>query len=137
MAVSTSENGVKILGNAEGLRLVRTVDNRALDPSRVSGFVAKVNRNLIQTFIRWLYADHDFYLTSIIWQSPVIGAYGASSLSAATNIGVLERGAPVTAIVPLVSTDISVIWRRILIFEELNVLSYIVLFTINQFILFF
>lgn len=43
MAVSTSENGVKILGNAEGLRLVRTVDNRALDPSRVSGIVVKVN----------------------------------------------------------------------------------------------
>ena len=42
MAVSTSENGVKILGNAEGLRLVRTVDNRALDASRISGNVAKV-----------------------------------------------------------------------------------------------
>lgn len=74
LAVSTSENGVKILGNSEGLRLVRTVDNRALDPSRVSGIVAK---------------------------SPVSGAYGASSLSAATNIGAMERGAPVTAIVPL------------------------------------
>uniref|UniRef100_A0A164W506 TOPLESS zinc finger domain-containing protein n=1 Tax=Daucus carota subsp. sativus TaxID=79200 RepID=A0A164W506_DAUCS len=74
LAVSTSENGVKILGNAEGLRLVRTVDNRALDASRISGNVAK---------------------------SPVIGAYGASSLSAVPNIGAMERSAPVTAIVPL------------------------------------
>lgn len=45
MAVSTSENGIKILGNAGGLRLVHLIDNHALDASRsVSGNV-KVKTN--------------------------------------------------------------------------------------------
>lgn len=36
MAVSTSDNGVKILANADGLRLLRAVENRAFDASRVT-----------------------------------------------------------------------------------------------------
>lgn len=43
MAVSTSENGVKILANADGVRLIRAIESRALDPSRIPpGAVAKV-----------------------------------------------------------------------------------------------
>lgn len=43
MAVSTSENGVKILANADGVRLIRAIESRALDPSRVPpAAVAKV-----------------------------------------------------------------------------------------------
>ncbi|XP_058760104.1 topless-related protein 4-like [Vicia villosa] len=35
LAISTSDNGVKILANAEGIRLLRTVENRSVDASRV------------------------------------------------------------------------------------------------------
>jgi len=43
MAVSTSDNGVKILANADGLRLLRAVENRAFDASRVtSAAIVKV-----------------------------------------------------------------------------------------------
>lgn len=44
MAVSTNDSGVKILANAEGIRLLRTVENRTFDASRVaSAAVVKVN----------------------------------------------------------------------------------------------
>lgn len=34
LAVSTNENGIKILANADGVRLIRATESRALDPSR-------------------------------------------------------------------------------------------------------
>ncbi|KAJ6829013.1 protein TPR3-like isoform X4 [Iris pallida] len=34
LAVSTHDNGIKILANADGLRLLRTFENRSFDPSR-------------------------------------------------------------------------------------------------------
>lgn len=44
LAVSTSENGVKILGNDEGIRMVSSIGNREVDASRVSSeSVIKVN----------------------------------------------------------------------------------------------
>lgn len=43
MAVSTNDNGIKILANAEGIRMLRTVENRTFDASRVaSAAVVKV-----------------------------------------------------------------------------------------------
>lgn len=45
----------------------------------------------------------------------------------------MERSAPVTAIVPLVSADISFMWRRILLFEELHVLPFFVLLLLVNF----
>ncbi|XP_076912399.1 topless-related protein 4-like isoform X2 [Bidens hawaiensis] len=36
MAVSTNENGIKILANQDGLRLLRTMESRPFDPSRVA-----------------------------------------------------------------------------------------------------
>lgn len=44
----------------------------------------------------------------IIWKSPVIGAHGASGVSAATKLGALEKDARVSVIAPLVSPDIIV-----------------------------
>ncbi|XP_031130262.1 topless-related protein 4-like isoform X2 [Ipomoea triloba] len=35
LAVSTSDNGIKILANADGVRLIRATESHALDPSRV------------------------------------------------------------------------------------------------------
>lgn len=43
LAVSTNDNGVKILANSDGIRLLRTVENRTFDASRVaSSAVVKV-----------------------------------------------------------------------------------------------
>ncbi|CAH1432821.1 unnamed protein product [Lactuca virosa] len=36
LAVSTSENGIKILANQDGVRLLRTMENRSFDASRVT-----------------------------------------------------------------------------------------------------
>ena len=44
LAVSTNDNGIKILANPDGIRLLRTMENRSFDPSRVaSASVVKVN----------------------------------------------------------------------------------------------
>ena len=44
LAVSTSENGVKILANGDGVRLMHSLESRALDTSRIfSGTAAKVS----------------------------------------------------------------------------------------------
>ncbi|KAK1358209.1 TOPLESS [Heracleum sosnowskyi] len=67
LAVSASNNSVKILGNPEGSRLVNTVQSQTRDPSR----------------------------------SPLIGAHGASGVSAATELGALEKDARVSVIAPL------------------------------------
>jgi hypothetical protein len=43
LAVSTADNGIKILANADGLRLLRTLENRSFDASRnASEAVTKV-----------------------------------------------------------------------------------------------
>ncbi|KAI3495960.1 hypothetical protein L1887_38308 [Cichorium endivia] len=39
MAVTTNDNGIKILANPDGIRLLRTMENRPLDPSRVTSIV--------------------------------------------------------------------------------------------------
>ncbi|KAK1358187.1 hypothetical protein POM88_051443 [Heracleum sosnowskyi] len=82
LAVSASDNSVKILGNAEGSRLVNTVRIRTRDPSTV------IARNV-----------------AIL---PVIGAHGAmcSTVSAETKLGALEKDAQVSVIAPLASLDI-------------------------------
>lgn len=36
LAVSTSDNGLKILANTDGVRLLRSMENRSIDASRVS-----------------------------------------------------------------------------------------------------
>ena len=43
LAVSTNDNGVRILANADGIRLLRTVENRTFDASRVASAAVKVN----------------------------------------------------------------------------------------------
>lgn len=41
LAVSTSENGVKVLANADGIRILRAIENRAVDASRMASGTAK------------------------------------------------------------------------------------------------
>lgn len=43
LAVSTNDNGIKILANSDGIRLLRTVESRTFDASRAaSAAVVKV-----------------------------------------------------------------------------------------------
>ncbi|KAF8389129.1 hypothetical protein HHK36_025815 [Tetracentron sinense] len=77
LSVSTSENGIKILANADGFQMLHTLENRSFDASRIaSGTVVK---------------------------APTISTFGASSATAGTSTGVADRGAPVAAMVGLVS----------------------------------
>ncbi|XP_043721893.1 protein TOPLESS-like [Telopea speciosissima] len=69
LAVSTNDNGIKILGNAEGLRLLRTFDSRSFDASRV------ISETVTKTAI-----------------SPI------TTGAAATSAGIADRGAPVVSI---------------------------------------
>ena len=52
MAVSTLDSGIKILANADGLRLLRTLENRSFDASRnAAETVTKVtpcNHNILR-----------------------------------------------------------------------------------------
>ncbi|KAI3771688.1 hypothetical protein L6452_02855 [Arctium lappa] len=49
LAVSTNENGIKILANADGLRLLRTMENRSFDASRVAS-ASVVKTSTMSTF---------------------------------------------------------------------------------------
>ncbi|XP_019170022.1 PREDICTED: topless-related protein 4-like isoform X2 [Ipomoea nil] len=71
LAVSTSDNGIKILANADGVRLIRATESRALDPSRV------------------------------VSKAPMITSYCASNSTAGTSTAAADRNARVTPIVAL------------------------------------
>lgn len=71
LAVSTSDNGIKVLANTDGIRLVRSIESRTFDSSRVaSGSMVK---------------------------GPLIGGFvSPGPIVAAANVGVSERNVPVT-----------------------------------------
>ncbi|KAL5769032.1 hypothetical protein ACOSQ2_015815 [Xanthoceras sorbifolium] len=71
LAVSTNDNGVKILANADGFRLLRTVENRSFDASRVA--------------------------PAAVVKTPAIGTFGSANTSVGTSIG--DRPAPAAAMV--------------------------------------
>lgn len=73
LAVSTNDNGIKILGNADGIRLVRSIESRTLDASRLASASAM--------------------------KGPLMSAFGTSSPNAGPSIGMAERNVPVTAMV--------------------------------------
>ncbi|KAJ4959361.1 hypothetical protein NE237_026472 [Protea cynaroides] len=68
-AVSANDNGIKILANAEGLRLLRTFDNRSFDASRA------VSESVTKTTI-----------------SPM------TTVAAVTSAGMADRGVPVVSL---------------------------------------
>ncbi|KAG6658615.1 hypothetical protein CIPAW_04G173900 [Carya illinoinensis] len=76
LAVSTNDNGVKILANADGTRLLRTMENRTFDASRVAS-VAVV-------------------------KAPAVGTFGLASATVGTSIG--DQATPVAAMVAM-NTD--------------------------------
>ncbi|KAI7982062.1 Topless-related protein 4 [Camellia lanceoleosa] len=68
LAVLTSENGVKILANSDDVRLLRSIESRALDASRMAFESAA--------------------------KAPIIGTFCASLNFFGTNVGVANRNAP-------------------------------------------
>ncbi|XP_042499991.1 protein TPR3-like isoform X2 [Macadamia integrifolia] len=73
LAVSTNDNGIKILANADGHQLLHTLENRPFDASRVaSGSIVKAH---------------------------TINTFGPTTTG--TNVGVVDRGPPTMGIVGL------------------------------------
>ncbi|GMY35822.1 topless-related protein 4-like [Fagus crenata] len=75
LAVSTNDNSVKILANADGIRLLRTMESRTFDASRVASAAVK---------------------------APTIATFGSGDVNVGTSIG--DRTAPVAAMVAM-NTD--------------------------------
>ncbi|KAH0970293.1 hypothetical protein GBA52_022449 [Prunus armeniaca] len=80
LAASTNDNGIKILANSDGIRLLRTVESRTFDASRAASAAAV--------------------------KAPPLGTFGSSSI-VGTSIG--ERSAPVVAMVGLNSDSRSLV----------------------------
>ncbi|GJX17232.1 topless-related protein 4-like protein isoform X1, partial [Tanacetum coccineum] len=76
MAVSTKDNGIKILANPDGIRLLRTMENsRSFDPSRVASASAAVVK------------------------SSAMSTFGAANPSAGPSI--MDRATPIPAMVAM------------------------------------
>ncbi|KAL5539764.1 hypothetical protein UlMin_003025 [Ulmus minor] len=73
LAVSTNDNGVNILANSDGIRLLRTLENRAVDASRVA--------------------------SAAVVKAPPIGTFGSPNIAVGTSMG--DRTPPVAAMVGL------------------------------------
>ncbi|XP_016493199.2 topless-related protein 4 isoform X2 [Nicotiana tabacum] len=73
LAVSTSDNGIKILANADGLRLLRSMENRQFDASRVA--------------------------SASVVKPPTMGSFGPPSTSVAASF--VDRGVPMTSMVSM------------------------------------
>jgi len=72
LAVSTSDNGIKILANTDGIRLLRTLDNREIDASRAG--------------------------SSSVVKAPTMGMFGAN---APVGLSLVDRSAPTASIVAM------------------------------------
>ncbi|XP_008456943.1 topless-related protein 4-like isoform X1 [Cucumis melo] len=77
LAVSTNDNGIKILANAEGIRMLRTVENRTFDASRVA--------------------------SAAVVKAPPIGSFGPPAVSVGMSIG--DRTPPVAAAMVGINND--------------------------------
>lgn len=73
LAVSASENGIKIMANSDGLRLLRTYENLSYDSSRASESLTKPSIN------------------------PISAAAAAAAAAAATSSGIPDRSSPMVA----------------------------------------
>lgn len=104
LAVSSHDNGIKILANADGLRLLRTFENRPFDSSRsVMENVSKVTISDPSNF--WSY-HLDLRKLALYGSSCFLMQNVASSLSAgavATSSGLVDRASPAVTITGMVS----------------------------------
>ncbi|OMP01357.1 hypothetical protein COLO4_11946 [Corchorus olitorius] len=80
LAVSTNDNGIKILGNVDGIRLLRSIEARALERAYDASRAAEPQAAA---------------------KGSIISAFGASSSTTGTGIVVADRSAQMAAIVGL------------------------------------
>lgn len=116
MAVSANENGIKILGNADGIRLLRTFENLSYDASRTSEVVTKVIFQIISYCGTYSFLNNP-RLTFELFQpamNPI--SVAAAAAAAATSAGLAERSASAVAISGMV--------RWICLFFCLNISIY-------------
>ncbi|EEF35191.1 WD-repeat protein, putative [Ricinus communis] len=73
LAISTNENSIKFLANSEGIRLLRTVENRTFDASRAA--------------------------SAAVVKGPAIGNFPTGNATAGTSISIVERAAAVAPMV--------------------------------------
>ncbi|XP_052199357.1 topless-related protein 4-like isoform X2 [Diospyros lotus] len=90
LAVSANDNGVKILANADGIRLLRTVESRPFDASKVG--------------------------PAAVVKAPAMGAFGTPNASIGPSI--MDRAAPVASIVALNGDNRSLVDVKPRITEE-------------------
>lgn len=79
LAVSTSDNSIKILANTDGIRLLRSVENRPFDASRVT--------------------------PGPLVKPPALAAFGSGNATVGASLG--DRGAPVAAMVSMNSESMA------------------------------
>lgn len=125
LAVSTNDNGFKILASTDGMRLLRTVENHTFDSSRVS--LAAVVKVLdifnLSILLSWVHCFKFF----ILLQVPPIGTFNSANTS--TGASFADRPAPVPAMVGIVSVFISGLIVFILLNPKLSCGSIIAIFS--------
>lgn len=101
LAVSTVDNGIKILANSDGIRLLRTLESRSFDASRsVSENLAKVwNSCDLLIFDNTKPLDSIVNNNSCLMQ-PVISPL--STVAVATSSGILDRVVPPVVVTGMV-----------------------------------
>ncbi|KAE9464317.1 hypothetical protein C3L33_03710, partial [Rhododendron williamsianum] len=72
LAISTNENGIKILANTDGIRLLRTLETRSFDPSRAG--------------------------SSSVLKASTMGTFGANP---PVGLSIIDRSAPTASIVAM------------------------------------
>lgn len=60
LAISTSDNGFKILANAEGIRLLRTVENRSCRHHQLLHFLHSILKIIILLLLAWMILPYKF-----------------------------------------------------------------------------
>lgn len=95
MAVSANENGIKILANPDGLRLLRTFENLAFDASRASE-AAKVITFTYRIFLNHINGTKGFH---VVKMQPTVNPM---SSAAASSAGLTERVASVVGLSAMV-----------------------------------
>lgn len=99
MAVSANENGIKILANTDGIRLLRTFENLSYDASRTSEAVTKVALLDINFLIPHQLLINCLTCVLYLFQSTVSPI---SAAAAATSAGLSERANSVVTIAGMV-----------------------------------
>ena len=100
LAVSTLDSGIKILANADGLRLLRTLENRSFDASRnAAETVTKVtpcNHNILRILSASM-------INQSLFMQPLINPLTAAANAAAASSSGTPAPAAITAMVCIYS----------------------------------